>query len=127
MHIISDGGAVYPGDLAKAFGANSSFVMLGSMLAGHYESPGDLITDETSGEMYKEYYGMSSKKANEKYAGGLKSYRAAEGKVVHIPIKGHLEEAILDIEGGIRSACTYVNASNLEEFAQKCIFIEVQA
>ena len=117
MHILSDGGAVYPGDLAKAFGANSSFVMLGSMLAGHYESPGDLITDEVTGEMYKEYYGMSSKKANEKYAGGLKRYRAAEGTVVHIPIKGHLEEAILDIEGGIRSACTYVNASNLEEFA----------
>jgi GMP reductase len=45
VHIISDGGAVYPGDLAKAFGANASFVMLGSMLAGHHESPGDLITD----------------------------------------------------------------------------------
>ena len=56
---------------------------------------------------------MSSKKANEKYAGGLKSYRAAEGKVVHIPLKGYLQETILDIEGGIRSACTYVNASTL--------------
>lgn len=42
-HIISDGGAVYPGCLAKAFGANASFVMLGSLLAGHYESPGELI------------------------------------------------------------------------------------
>jgi GMP reductase len=90
VHIISDGGAIYPGCLAKAFGANASFVMLGSMLAGHHESPGDLITNEKTGEMYKEYYGMSSKKANEKYAGGLKSYRAAEGKVVHIPLKGHL-------------------------------------
>lgn len=60
VHIISDGGAVYPGDLAKAFGANASFVMLGSMMAGHHESPGDLITDEESGEQFKEYYGMSS-------------------------------------------------------------------
>jgi len=126
-HIISDGGAVYPGDLAKAFGANSSFVMLGSMLAGHNESPGLLIKDEKSGMMFKEYYGMSSKKANEKYAGGLKSYRAAEGKVVHIPLKGDLIETVLDIEGGIRSACTYVNARSLQELAQKCCFIEVQA
>lgn len=46
VHIISDGGAVYPGDLAKAFGANASFVMLGSMLAGHTESPGELIVNE---------------------------------------------------------------------------------
>ena len=118
---------MYPGDLAKAFGANSSFVMLGSMLAGHDESPGDLIKNESTGELHKEYYGMSSKKANEKYAGGLKSYRAAEGKVVHIPLKGPLHETLLDIEGGIRSACTYVNAVSLPDFAQKCIFIEVQA
>jgi GMP reductase len=48
-HIISDGGAVYPGDCAKALAANSSFIMLGSMLAGHLESPGDLIIDEKTG------------------------------------------------------------------------------
>lgn len=126
-HIISDGGAIYPGCLAKAFGANASFVMLGSMLAGHEESPGNLITDPATGAQFKEYYGMSSKKANEKYAGGLKSYRAAEGKVVHIPLKGPLEETVLDIEGGIRSACTYVNAKSLPELAQRCIFIEVQS
>lgn len=79
-HVISDGGAVYAGDLSKAFAAKSSFVMLGSMLAAHTESPGDLIVD-SNGNEFKEYYGMSSRKANEKYAGGLKSYRAAEGKV----------------------------------------------
>lgn len=124
-HIISDGGAVYPGDVCKAFGGGSSFVMLGSMLAGHKESPGDLIKDEKTGQLFKEYYGMSSKKANEKYAGGLKSYRAAEGKVVHIPLKGELPETIMDIEGGIRSSCTYVNATGLKEFKQKVVFIEV--
>jgi GMP reductase len=79
-HVISDGGAVYAGDLSKAFAAKSSFVMLGSMLAAHTESPGELITD-SNGNEFKEYYGMSSRKANDKYAGGLKSYRAAEGKV----------------------------------------------
>ena len=125
-HLISDGGAVYPGDISKAFGANTSFIMLGSMLAGHIESPGELITDKTTGSQYKEYYGMSSKKANEKYFGELKSYRAAEGKVTHIPIKGDLMETIQDIEGGIRSACTYVNAKNLKELAENCAFIEVR-
>lgn len=117
VHIISDGGAVYPGDLAKAFGAGASFTMLGSMLAGHTESPGELIINEKTGEHFKEYYGMSSKKANEKYAGELRRYRAAEGKVVHIPLKGDLDETIQDIEGGIRSACTYVNANTMDDFA----------
>ena len=124
-HVISDGGAIYPGDVAKALGVRSHFVMLGSMLAGHVQSPGDLITDPASGRQFKEYYGMSSKKANEKYHGELKSYRAAEGKVAHIPLKGDLTETLLDIEGGIRSACTYVNARNLEEFSRNCVFIEV--
>ena len=125
-HIISDGGAVYPGDCAKAFAANSSFIMLGSMLAGHHESPGDIITCEKTGQQFKEYYGMSSQKANEKYSGGLKNYRSAEGKLTHIPIKGPLLETLIDIEGGIRSACTYVNAENLEELAENAIFIEVR-
>jgi GMP reductase len=59
---------------------------------------------------------MSSRKANEKYAGGLRSYRAAEGKVTQIPLKGDMIETIQDIEGGLRSACTYLNASNIAEF-----------
>ena len=69
---------------------------------------------------------MSSQKANEKYSGGLQNYRSAEGKLTHIPIKGPLLETLLDIEGGIRSACTYVNAENLEELADNAIFIEVR-
>ena len=125
-HIISDGGAVFAGDCAKAFGANASFIMLGSMLASHDESPVDLIVDEKTGKRYKEYYGMSSKRANEKYFGELKSYRAAEGKLTHIPVKGSLNDTIQDIEGGIRSACTYVNAESLEELALNAIFVEVK-
>lgn len=96
--------------------------MLGSMLAGHEESPGELV--EKNGKMYKEYYGMSSQKANEKYNGGLKAYRAAEGNLKHIPLKGSLYETVLDIEGGIRSTCTYVNAGKLEDLAKNCTFIE---
>lgn len=103
---------MYAGDVCKAFAGGSSYVMLGSMLAAHTESPGDLIVD-ANGNEFKEYYGMSSRKANEKYAGGLKSYRAAEGKVTQIPLKGDMIETIQDIEGGLRSACTYLNAKNL--------------
>lgn len=125
-HIISDGGAVYAGDCAKAFAANASFVMLGSMLAGHDESPGKTIICPNTGVQSKQYYGMSSKIANEKYNGGLKDYRSAEGKLTHIPLKGPLIEGLLDIEGGIRSACTYVNAETLDELAQNCVFIEVR-
>lgn len=125
-HIISDGGAVFAGDCAKAFAANASFMMLGSMLAGHNESPGDLIVDPKTGKSFKEYYGMSSKRANEKYFGGLQSYRAAEGKLTHIPVKGLLADTIQDIEGGIRSACTYVNAESLEELSQNAVFVEVK-
>ena len=62
-HVISDGGAVFAGDLCKAFAARSSFVMLGSMLSAHNESPGDLIIDSETGKKWKEYYGMSSRKA----------------------------------------------------------------
>lgn len=58
-HVISDGGCIHPGDVSKAFGARSSFVMLGSMLAAHEQSPGQSFTDE-DGKEYKEYYGMSS-------------------------------------------------------------------
>jgi GMP reductase len=93
-HIISDGGVVYPADCAKAFAASTSFVMLGSMLAGHVESPGELITCPKTGGQCKEYYGMSSQRANEKYNGGLSNYRAAEGKLTHIPLKGSLDETL---------------------------------
>jgi len=116
-HVMSDGGAIYAGDLCKAFAARSSFVMLGSMLSGHSESPGDLIIDPHTGAHFKEYYGMSSRKAQDLFSGGLKTYRAQEGKVTQVPLKGDMIETIQDIEGGIRSACTYTNASNLKELA----------
>jgi GMP reductase len=72
-HIISDGGCSCPGDIAKAFGAGADFVMLGGMLAGHTECSGEII--EENGQKYKLFYGMSSKLAVEKHAGGLSDYR----------------------------------------------------
>lgn len=110
-HIIADGGIVNTGDISKAFVAGADFVMLGSMLAGHDISPG--IKTIMNGDIYKHVYGMSSEHANNKHFGGLKDYKAAEGRSLKIPYKGCIERTIRDIEGGIRSACTYTGSHNI--------------
>jgi len=122
-HIISDGGCTTPGDVAKAFGAGADFVMLGGMLAGHTESGGELI--EVNGKKFKQFYGMSSKTAMDKHAGGVAEYRASEGKTVQVPFKGDVIYTVLDILGGIRSTCTYVGASRLKELTKRTTFIRV--
>jgi len=122
-HIISDGGCSTPGDVAKAFGAGSDFVMLGGMLAGHTESGGELI--EVNGEKFKQFYGMSSTTAMDKHVGGVAEYRASEGKTVHVPFKGKVIHTVLDILGGLRSTCTYVGASRLKELTKRTTFIRV--
>ena len=68
---------------------------------------------------------MSSFIANERYYGGLKTYKAAEGKVAKIPVKGRLIDTLSKIEGGIRSTCTYIGSSNLNEMYEKSNFIVV--
>jgi GMP reductase len=122
-HIISDGGCTTPGDIAKAFGAGADFVMLGGMFSGHDESGGELI--ERDGKHYKQFYGMSSATAMEKYVGGVADYRASEGKAVEIPFKGPVSATLQDILGGIRSTCTYVGASRLKELTKRTTFIRV--
>lgn len=122
-HIISDGGCSTPGDVAKAFGAGSDFVMLGGMLAGHTESGGELI--EINGQKFKQFYGMSSTTAMDKHVGGVAEYRASEGKTVQVPFKGKVINTVLDILGGLRSACTYVGASRLKELTKRTTFIRV--
>mgnify|MGYP003342591393 CR=1 FL=1 len=69
-------------------------------------------------EEIAKHYGMSSHKAQEKY-GGIKSYRASEGRVITVPYKGDVSEVINDVLGGIRSACAYVGASSLKDLP-KC-------
>ncbi len=121
--IISDGGCVTPGDVAKAFGAGADFVMLGGMLAGHDESGGKLI--EKNGQKFKEFYGMSSAIAMVKHVGGIAEYRASEGKMVEVLYRGAVSKTIKDILGGIRSTCTYVGASKLKELTKRTTFIRV--
>jgi GMP reductase len=120
-HIIADGGCTTPGDVAKAFGAGADFVMLGSMLAGSTEGGGEKV--EIDGKEYVEFYGMSSKKANEKHNGGLRDYRTSEGRRVAIPYKGPMRKIVQDILGGVRSACTYAGASKLKHLSKCATFV----
>ncbi|MBL0129993.1 MAG: GMP reductase [Chitinophagaceae bacterium] len=123
--IISDGGCKVPGDVAKAFGGGADFVMLGGMLAGHEESGGELVVKE-DGTRFKQFYGMSSETAMQKYASGVAEYRASEGKTIQIPYRGNVSETVLDILGGLRSTCTYVGAQSLKELSKRTTFIRVQ-
>jgi len=121
--IISDGGITCPGDVAKAIGGGADFVMMGGMLAGHDESAGEVI--ERAGQKRKLFYGMSSDVAMKKYAGGVAEYRSSEGKCVEVDYKGPVEATVLDLLGGLRSACTYTGASELKEMSKRTTFIRV--
>jgi GMP reductase len=133
--IMSDGGCCNPGDVAKAFGAGADFVMLGGMLSAHEESGGELIeklelnpkTGEKVLKKYKEFYGMSSNKAMEKYKGEKSEYvyRSSEGRETLLPYRGPIKETIQDILGGLRSACTYIGAKTLKEVSKRTTFIMV--
>ncbi len=121
--IISDGGITCPGDVAKAFGGGADFVMLGSMLAGHLESAGEVI--EENGMQYKVFYGMSSSTAMNKYHGGVAKYRSSEGKTVKLKYKGPVENTVNDILGGVRSTCTYIGAKRVKDIPKCCSFVRV--
>lgn len=121
--IISDGGCTNPGDVAKAFGAGADFVMLGGMFAGHDECGGELV--ERDGQRRMLFYGMSSDTAMDKHSGGVADYRASEGKTVHVPYRGPVEDTVRDILGGLRSACTYVGARKLKELTKRTTFVRV--
>lgn len=122
-HVCADGGCTVPGDIVKAFAAGADFVMLGGMFAGHDECAGEVFTE--NGKSYKRFYGMASAEAMKKYAGGVADYRASEGKSVNIPYRGAVENMILDILGGLRSACTYVGAKKLKELSKCTTFVRV--
>jgi GMP reductase len=122
--ICADGGCTTPGDIAKAFGGGADFVMLGGMLAGHDECGGNLV-EQPDGSHKMRFYGMSSRTAMEKYAGGVAEYRASEGKDVLLDYRGPVEATLQNILGGVRSACTYVGARRLKELSKRTTFVRV--
>ena len=118
-HIIADGGCTCPGDVAKAFGAGADFVMLGGMLAGHDEGGGEVKEGRVT------FYGMSSDTAMTKHHGGVAEYRSSEGRTVEVKHKGSVKDTVLDLLGGLRSACTYVGAPTLKQLSKCTTFIRV--
>jgi GMP reductase len=124
-HIITDGGCTVVGDIAKSFGAGADFVMLGGMLAGHWECAWDDEEEnpEVTGTMT--FYGMSSEEAQIKYYGEKKSHRASEGKKVQVPYKGPVKNTVEEILGGLRSACTYAGAKTIKSLPKCTTFVKV--
>ncbi len=118
-HVIADGGCVYAGDVAKAFGAGAHFVMLGGMLAGHDESEGEVVNGKV------QFYGMSSDEAMARHGRRKDGYRGAEGKVVEIPHRGPVAGTVTEILGGVRSACTYIGARRLKDMPKCTTFVRV--
>ena len=135
-HVIADGGCTCPGDVAKAFAGGADFVMLGGMLAGHDQGGGEVITKKyMTNEMstgttrkieekkFVQFYGMSSKSANDKHFDGLKDYRSSEGRTVLVPYRGTVENTVQDILGGVRSTCTYAGAVRLKHLMRCTTFV----
>jgi IMP dehydrogenase len=126
--VIADGGVKYSGDIVKALAAGADSVMLGVLLAGTEESPGESIILE--GRRYKVYRGMGSIDAME--AGSKDRYfqesmksLIPEGIVGRIPYSGQLQEVIFQLTGGLRSGMGYCGAKTIAELHKKAQFIRI--
>jgi len=118
--LIADGGIKTPGDIVKALAAGADFVMLGSMLAGTAESPGEVFY-AAPGKQVKSYRGMASVEAQIDWRGHTAS---VEGVSHTIPYKGSVVEILMGLEGSIRSGLSYTGALNLSELRSKSKFIK---
>ena len=102
--IIADGGIREHGDIAKSIRFGATMIMIGSMLAGHEESPGQTV--EVDGKRYKEYYGSASD-----FNKG--EYKHVEGKRILEPIKGHLKDTLREMQEDIQSSISYAGGLKL--------------
>jgi GMP reductase len=121
--VMSDGGAVYPSDAAKAFCGGTDFLMSGQFFSGFSQSGGALV--EKDGSKFKEYYGMSSHTAMKNHYGGTEKHRASEGREVLLPYKGDVHDFIDELFGSLRSTATYIGALKLKEFSKRATFLLV--
>lgn len=138
-HLCADGGIVNIGDISKSFCLNSDFVMIGGMFAGCDEASGEIIEKHfMSNEIdpttlknlievkkYKQFYGMSSEYANNKFAGGMGNYKTSEGRELLIPYTGSMDTIIQDIKGGVASCCTYIGAKSVKNMSKCSTIIKV--
>ncbi|MEW5868044.1 MAG: IMP dehydrogenase [Chloroflexota bacterium] len=128
--VIADGGVKYSGDIVKAIVAGADVIMLGSLLAGLEESPGEVVLYE--GRRFKEYRGMGSLGAmqgygRDRYASG----QAGSGKLVpegiegRVPYKGNLHDYVFQLVGGLRSGMGYAGAASLEDLRQRTRLVRI--
>ena len=129
--VIADGGIKYTGDIAKAIAAGASCVMLGSLLAGTKESPGETIIFE--GRKFKSYRGMGSleamnKGSKDRYFQDLESdvkKLVPEGIVGRVPYKGDLVESIHQFVGGLRAGMGYCGAKDISSLQKDSKFVKI--
>jgi IMP dehydrogenase len=128
--VIADGGIKYSGDLAKALAVGASSVMVGSLLAGTDESPGDLIMYQ--GRQYKSYRGMGSigamkKGSNDRYfqEGTASEKLVPEGIEGRVPYRGNIASVIHQLLGGLRSSMGYCGSKDIPTFWEKAEFVEI--
>ncbi len=117
VKIIADGGLRSSGDIVKSIAAGADMVMLGSMLAGSQESPGEV--DFYDGKKYKKFRGMASTPAMESRGSKRKSLPAAEGVSGRVPYKGPVSNVIEKITSGVQSGLSYSGSSSLSELSIK--------
>ena len=117
--IIADGGIKTSGDIVKAIAAGADLVMLGSMLAGTRESPGEVF-QSSDGEQYKVYRGMASPEAQVAWRGQA---RSLEGISTTIPYKGEVGSILRKISQNVKSGLSYTGARSITEFQAKATFI----
>ncbi len=129
--IIADGGIRYSGDVAKSIGAGADSVMIGSLLAGTEESPGEVFLYQ--GRSYKSYRGMGSLAAMEKGSSDRyfqqdvldKRKFVPEGVEGRVPFKGSIIEIIFQLVGGLRASMGYTGNKNIGEMKTKCSFLKI--
>ena len=129
--IVADGGVKHTGDITKAIAAGADCVMLGSMLAGTLESPGETIIYE--GRKFKTYRGMGSVEAMEKgskeryFQSSIKDKNklVPEGIVGRVPYKGSLVESMFQFTGGLKSGMGYCGASSVKDLKEKSNFVQI--
>jgi IMP dehydrogenase len=126
--LIADGGIRFSGDLVKAMAAGADLVMLGSLLAGCRESPGETV--HYQGRTWKEYRGMGSLKAmrkgsGDRYGQNSSGKLVAEGVEGRVPYRGPLADTVFQLLGGLRSGMGYVGAGNLGELRERATFVRI--
>lgn len=126
--VIADGGIRYSGDITKALAMGASSVMLGNLLAGTDESPGEKFT--RGGRTFKSYRGMGSLGAmsghsQDRYSGAKTAKTVPEGIEGVVPYKGKTEEIVSTLVGGLKSGMGYVGASSINELHKKARFVKI--